>query len=552
MLMEPTKPTQHQHQHQHAESAITLSTHSISNTTVTLSQPDPPLNVDISPSALRKNSLPSPSGPRGIERHRHLQFLKLKAEWHKTGVDARCEALLDGIINDIFWGSYLLPEEYLEKYKFPKPAVIGSGANGRIFQAVRKEDGKGVALKVTLTMAGSLHEIAMLKYCALHSTKIVQLLDHFQDSNISIAVLELAGTPWNASNSLLSSSTHLNLRFRKLPFYNKRINVTDLYACLYSHSHLHPHVVRYLFAQMVGVVYDLHIGAGVSHGDLKLQNFLVDAEYGVKLVDMSAARWVKNGFCRSFLGTPMFGAPEALNGNFDGRANDVWALGVILHMLLYGLDLEPEFNNESNQHLVLPKLRYADEDAKHLLCRLLTKDPTRRPTITCIREHIYITSAPITYTVPSDLQPPIDVPHRPSGPIPSVKKMVQIKSPTPSLYYSDSRESSHRSLSSASEEEGGSVVEMSDEEVDEKMVIDEESDALKTDVGGFDEQKKREENKEVGELVVTDDDDEEWEDEDAIMKKKSLTGMFLKDGEGGLTGMIVRQTIGWLAQVKRW
>lgn len=84
-------------------------------------------------------------------------------------------------------------------------------------------------------------------------------------------------------------------------------------------------------------------------------------------------------------GTAYYMAPEVLSGNYDEKC-DMWSIGVILFILLSG---SPPFNGKDDAE-ILRKVKdgkfeftqkvWADisEDAKDLISKLLTFDPSRR------------------------------------------------------------------------------------------------------------------------------------------------------------------------------
>ena len=141
------------------------------------------------PSTLSSSSLKSTGSPTSTQTLRHLQFQSLKTQWRLSGgvVDSRCEYLLDAIITDLFQYRYPLPERFSAQFSLPKKTLVGSGANGRLFEAIclyrhgfcddrsdngrnskfdgdiheRDQNGEKVAVKITLTMTGALHEVAM-------------------------------------------------------------------------------------------------------------------------------------------------------------------------------------------------------------------------------------------------------------------------------------------------------------------------------------------------------------------------------------------------------
>ncbi|KAJ3192432.1 hypothetical protein HK101_006588, partial [Irineochytrium annulatum] len=255
-----------------------------------------------------------------------------------------------------------------------------------------------------------------LQLCGRDCPYVVRLHDHFCDHNVSLAVMEMAGTEWTPANLLLRHDTHEGLRFSRSASTStnsvsssqssasssgsgssgsgsgrqasRRVNIRDLYACLKAHTDLPDGVARHVFRQVVECVAHFHVRVGVSHGDLKLQNFLIDEKYGIKVVDLSAVRFVKDGPVKSFLGTPMFGAPETAHGTFDGRKNDVWALGIILYMLYFGVEGEPEFSDM--HHITFPPRRAIASDCRNLIRTLLERDPARRPSIEDVSRHPYV------------------------------------------------------------------------------------------------------------------------------------------------------------------
>ena len=74
---------------------------------------------------------------------------------------------------------------------------------------------------------------------------------------------------------------------------------------------------------------------GISHGDIKSENILLDSSYSTKLCDF--------GFCRtkpivgdeSKKGTFYYAAPELFaHGAFDPKKADIWAIGITLYSIL--------------------------------------------------------------------------------------------------------------------------------------------------------------------------------------------------------------------------
>ncbi len=72
----------------------------------------------------------------------------------------------------------------------------------------------------------------------------------------------------------------------------------------------------------------------IMHRDLKSKNILIDTDGSVKLADFGVSRELnQSGMARSMVGTPLFMAPEVLEGEAYSSVADVWSLGIVaLHV----------------------------------------------------------------------------------------------------------------------------------------------------------------------------------------------------------------------------
>ncbi|XP_028002142.2 serine/threonine-protein kinase MARK2-like [Eptesicus fuscus] len=159
----------------------------------------------------------------------------------------------------------------------------------------------------------------------------------------------------------------------------------DLLEYLENYGQMNEGEARTVFRQVVSAVQYCH-QRGIVHRDLKPDNILVDSDMTVKLADFGFSREVSNDKQSTFCGTICYSAPEILQRHtYDGRKTDVWSLGVVLYRMLTGVvPFEGDnFVNVKRQiisgHYHLP--HFMSREVKKLLRKLLTVNPSRRPTL---------------------------------------------------------------------------------------------------------------------------------------------------------------------------
>ncbi len=132
---------------------------------------------------------------------------------------------------------------------------------------------------------------------------------------------------------------------------------------------------------------------GWVHRDIKPDNFLVNDENHIRLIDFNLARRIKKGLGKLFggkgsiQGTYSYMAPEQIRGQVVDERADIYSFGCMVYELISGkLPFSGSNPNDLlNKHLrtrptqlsVLNKNVHADFES--LVHRMLAKDPKERP-----------------------------------------------------------------------------------------------------------------------------------------------------------------------------
>ncbi|KAI9164223.1 serine/threonine protein kinase [Blastocladiella emersonii ATCC 22665] len=161
--------------------------------------------------------------------------------------------------------------------------------------------------------------------------------------------------------------------------------------------------VRCIFRQVCLAVAHLH-ARDIVHRDIKDENVIVakgDSRTAgedvpqVQLIDFGSATYARSArpVLNSFAGTLDYCPPEILLGKpYQGKPQDVWALGVLLYILLFREC--PFFNeNEVLRRPVQIPAAYrgaASPEVVQLLQRMLNKDEAARPTMAEVVAHPWV------------------------------------------------------------------------------------------------------------------------------------------------------------------
>jgi len=111
----------------------------------------------------------------------------------------------------------------------------------------------------------------------------------------------------------------------------------DLFDLLCDFIQMPYFLARSYARQMVEATAYLH-GKGIAHQDIKLENFLLDSRFNIKLADFGFSRMTHTGQTSlEQVGTPHYWAPEQHEQTaFNGLEVDVFSLGVAIFLLVAG------------------------------------------------------------------------------------------------------------------------------------------------------------------------------------------------------------------------
>jgi len=238
--------------------------------------------------------------------------------------------------------------------------------HSKVIPAEHRETGQKVAIKIInkdlCNLTDLYNEVQALKKMEKHEC-VVELYDIFETRKYLHLVMELC-----SGGELLQRMTK-----RQGKPYNERECCKIMNQVARGVKHIHSH--------------------GIVHRDLKPANILCkdNASMSIRVADFGISKVLEGQekYMKSQKGTLKYLAPEVLKEDLYDKRVDYWSLGIIMFRLFCG---KLPFQGEGEAQLIRSILEddvqldteewaHISPQAKHLIKRLLSRNPDKRATI---------------------------------------------------------------------------------------------------------------------------------------------------------------------------
>jgi len=180
---------------------------------------------------------------------------------------------------------------------------------------------------------------------------IIRYIDSFEDNNCIYLVTEKSGSSWVPSEDSNQILTCESPSTGRIVLNSLTCNTSSLFDYIELNGCVPPPEQKRMFKAIAEAVYALHTN-NIVHGDIKEENILIDSHHNPKLCDFGHARHIDSHSPPHFAvyGTLELSAPELMPNlnvpahltkthvvkRYNGMAQDIWALGLVLYTMTHG------------------------------------------------------------------------------------------------------------------------------------------------------------------------------------------------------------------------
>lgn len=186
----------------------------------------------------------------------------------------------------------------------------------------------------------------------------------------------------------------------------------DLHTEVTTNGNFSEQKAHTVFTQLFTAIKYLH-GNNIVHRDLKLENILLkrsDEHLLLKVSDFGLSKILRPSnveFMKTRCGTPAYVAPEILLGENYTSSVDIWSLGVVLYVIVFGqYPFESPHLHEMYEKIISGQIDFPfriSRDLEDIIRGMLTVDPAERLSIVSIANHPWLKNVP---AVPAKPSPP--------------------------------------------------------------------------------------------------------------------------------------------------
>ena len=171
--------------------------------------------------------------------------------------------------------------------------------------------------------------------------------------------------------------------------YVNGIKLNEAFKYFHKCKNILLDYIKFYFAIIFIIIDYLH-RYKIIHRDIKINNFIIERDGYLKLIDIGSSKKILNGYARTMLGTPHYMAPEIIEGSNYSFSSDFYSIGICLFYLFY--KKFPYGNEEKDVYKIYQdilrinnifdenneKKNINNNEINELISKLLIKDPNNR------------------------------------------------------------------------------------------------------------------------------------------------------------------------------